>query len=115
MKPSQSRLRTAAAACALTLAPAGLIAPVPFAVAAPATTNPGDNPVLLMSVGASRVINLRGSMSDVIVTDPGVADVHVRSQDQLYILAKHRARPPSPSPPPAAKRCIRQRSAWART
>ena len=88
MKPSHSRLRTAAAACALTLAPAGLIAPVPFAVAAPATTNPGDNPVLLMSVGASRVINLRGSMSDVIVTDPGVADVHVRSQDQLYILAK---------------------------
>jgi len=41
-----------------------------------------------MSVGASRVVNLSGRMTDIIVADPTVADVHVRSTDQLYILAK---------------------------
>ena len=43
---------------------------------------------LVLSVGDSRVVNLPAVMSDVIVGDPGVADVHVRSQKQLYIIAK---------------------------
>nr|WP_253183312.1 type II and III secretion system protein family protein [Sphingobium phenoxybenzoativorans] len=46
-----------------------------------------DN-ALELSVGDSRVINLSTSMSDVIVGNPNVADVHVRSQKQLYIIAK---------------------------
>ncbi|MCH4152123.1 MAG: type II and III secretion system protein family protein [Sphingobium sp.] len=47
-----------------------------------------DSGVILMSVGASRVINLPGAMTDVVVANPNVADVHVRSQNQIYILAK---------------------------
>ena len=46
-----------------------------------------DNAILL-SVGGSRVVNLPGRMSDVVVGDPEVADVHVRSQNQLYLIAK---------------------------
>jgi pilus assembly protein CpaC len=47
-----------------------------------------ENGVLLMSVGASRVVNLPANMSDVIIANPDVVDVHVRSQRQLYLIAK---------------------------
>jgi pilus assembly protein CpaC len=47
-----------------------------------------DAGVILMSAGASRVVNLPGEMSDVIIADPAIADVHVRSPRQLYIIAK---------------------------
>lgn len=88
MKPTQSTLRRAAATlCALSLATGSALTPVTVASAA-STANPSDAPVILMSIGASRVVNLPGKMTDVIVADPNVADVHVRSQSQLYILAK---------------------------
>ncbi|RVT42183.1 type II and III secretion system protein family protein [Sphingobium algorifonticola] len=41
-----------------------------------------------LSVGGSRVVNLPGRMSDVVVANPEVADVFVRSNNQIYILAK---------------------------
>lgn len=47
-----------------------------------------ESGVLVMSVGASRVVNLPANMSDVIIADPAVVDVHVRSQRQLYLIAK---------------------------
>ena len=47
-----------------------------------------DSGVLVMSVGASRGVNLPANMSDVIIADPAVVDVHVRSQRQLYLIAK---------------------------
>lgn len=53
--------------------------------AAPASTQ--DN-AILMSVGGSRVVNLGAKMSDVVIGDPDVVDVHVRSQNQLYLIAK---------------------------
>lgn len=46
-----------------------------------------DNAILL-SVGSSRVINLPAKMSDIVIADPDVVDVHVRSNNQLYLLAK---------------------------
>ncbi|MET0248747.1 MAG: type II and III secretion system protein family protein [Sphingobium sp.] len=46
-----------------------------------------DN-AILMSVGGSRVVNLSAKMSDVVIGDPDVVDVHVRSQNQLYLIAK---------------------------
>ncbi|HEX7783593.1 MAG TPA: type II and III secretion system protein family protein [Sphingobium sp.] len=54
--------------------------------AAPAAAS--TDSALVLSVGDSRVINLSANMSDVVVADPAVADVHVRSQKQLYIIAK---------------------------
>jgi pilus assembly protein CpaC len=81
--PVRHRLASAAA-LALVLG-AGMI-PANALQAAPASASP--DAALVLSVGDSRVINLSSSMSDVVVGDPNVADVHVRSQRQLYIIAK---------------------------
>lgn len=84
----KTSLRQAAAAfCAVALATGTAMAPVDSANAAPSASN-ADKDVILMSIGASKVVNLPGKMSDAIVADPTVADVYVRSQNQLYILAK---------------------------
>lgn len=85
MKRTASLLRHAAFALGATALTAGsLLLPERAVNAAPVQ----DGNVILMSVGASRVVNLPGQMSDVVIADPSVADVYVRSQNQLYILAK---------------------------
>jgi pilus assembly protein CpaC len=75
----------AAPAIALGLAIAMAAAPTTALNAAPSSMQ--DN-AILMSVGGSRVINLPSKMSDVVIGDPTVVDVHVRSQNQLYLIAK---------------------------
>ncbi|WP_298398373.1 type II and III secretion system protein family protein [Sphingobium sp.] len=77
--------RLAAPAIALGLAVAAVAAPITALNAAPSSTQ--DNAILL-SVGGSRVVNLPAKMSDVVIADPDVVDVHVRSQNQLYLIAK---------------------------
>lgn len=77
--------RAAAPAIALGLAFATLAAPTSALNAAPSSAQ--DNAILL-SVGGSRVVNLPSKMSDVVIADPDVVDVHVRSQNQLYLIAK---------------------------
>ena len=72
-------------AMALGLAVAMAAAPATVLNAAPASLQ--DN-AILMSVGESRVINLSAKMSDVVIGNPNVADVHVRAQNQLYLIAK---------------------------
>ncbi|MET0362095.1 MAG: type II and III secretion system protein family protein [Sphingobium sp.] len=73
------------AALILTTAPAmQLLA----AGSAPASVPTRDEGVLLMSVGQSRVVNLTTPMSDVIIANPEVMDVTVRSSRQLYLIAK---------------------------
>lgn len=74
-----------APAIALGLAVAAAAAPTAALNAAPASMQ--DN-AILMSVGGSRAINLPAKMSDVVIGDPDVVDVHVRSQNQLYLIAK---------------------------
>ncbi|MFT3968098.1 MAG: type II and III secretion system protein family protein [Sphingobium sp.] len=63
--------------------------------AAPAAPRNGDNAPALredgiqtLSIGQSKVIDLPVPMSDVIIADPEVVDVHVRSARQLYLIAK---------------------------
>jgi pilus assembly protein CpaC len=69
------------------------LAPITALDAAP-TTGSAATPVastdtaLVLSVGGSRVINLPAKMSDVVIADSNIADVHVRSENQLYIMAK---------------------------
>ena len=75
----------AAPAIAISLAAATALAPTAALNAAPASMQ--DNAILL-SVGGSRVVNLPAKMSDVVIADPDVVDVHVRSQNQLYLIAK---------------------------
>ncbi|KQN09852.1 secretion system protein [Sphingobium sp. Leaf26] len=77
--------RLAAPAIALGLAVASIAAPTTALNAAPSSAQ--DN-AILMSVGGSRVVNLPAKMSDVVIANPDVVDVHVRSQNQLYLIAK---------------------------
>ena len=75
----------AAPAIAIGLAIAATAVPGTAVNAAPSSKQ--DN-AILMSVGGSRVVNLGAKMSDVVIGDPGVVDVHIRSQNQLYLIAK---------------------------
>lgn len=70
---------------ALLLATAGASAPSAFAQTGPAQQNNG---ALLLSIGESRVLNLSDNLSDVVIANPAVLDVHVRSQRQVYLIAK---------------------------
>jgi pilus assembly protein CpaC len=47
-----------------------------------------QNGALLLAVGESRVVNLPDNLSDVVIANPAVLDVHVRSQRQIYLIAK---------------------------
>jgi len=47
-----------------------------------------ENGALVLSVGESKVVNLPSNLSDVVIANPAVLDVHVRSQRQVYLLAK---------------------------
>jgi pilus assembly protein CpaC len=58
-----------------------------IAAAQPASaTRPSDN--VTLSVGAGQMVRLNGTMSDLFVADDKVADVQVRSGDQIYIFGK---------------------------
>ena len=63
-----------------------------FSYAAPAKPAPNapviSGKVIVMSIGRGQQVNLPTAVTDVVVADPTVADVDVRSAKQLYILAK---------------------------
>ena len=60
--------------------------------AAPAAAQPAGavQPVndINLSVGTGRMVRLSGPMSDLFVANDGIADVQVRSNDQIYIFGK---------------------------
>lgn len=87
MKTSRnSMLRLALGACASVLAVTAPIS-IPGSNMA-ASAAPSRSGVLVLSIGESRVVNLGARMSNVVIANPEVADVYVRSQTQLYIQAK---------------------------
>lgn len=43
---------------------------------------------IVISAGTGRLVRLNGTMSDLFVADPNIADVQVRSANQLYIFGK---------------------------
>lgn len=81
----KSMHKIAGPAIAVGIAVATLAAPATSLNAAPAAD---QDSAILMSVGGSKVINLGAPMSDVVIANPEVMDVHVRSQNQLYLIAK---------------------------
>jgi pilus assembly protein CpaC len=85
MKSLHHHASRAVPAIALGLAVATFAAPT--ATLNAALSSAQDN-AILMSVGGSRVVNLPSKMSDVVIANPDVVDVHVRSQNQLYLIAK---------------------------
>jgi len=58
-------------------------------LAAPASQSNQDNgKAIVLSVGRGQQVNLPTSITDIVVGDPAVADVEVKSPRQLYIFAK---------------------------
>lgn len=97
MTSLSGRAATGALATALALGSTAALAPQPVYAAnahsataqdTPAGTAKQQNAALVLAIGESRVVNLPGDLSDVMIADPSVADVHVRSQRQFYIIAK---------------------------
>lgn len=72
---------------ALAIALGAGVVPTVATNAAPASDSSVDG-ALQLSVGASKVVNLKGKISDVVVANPNVADVHIRSDNQIFIIAK---------------------------
>jgi pilus assembly protein CpaC len=83
LKPSLARVATGALAAALAIAASATLAPPRLLAAAQQ-----ENGALLLAVGESRVVNLPDSLTDVVIANPEVLDVHVRSQRQIYLIAK---------------------------
>ncbi len=80
-----ARLGTALAAMAISL---GTIAAPAPAVAQQSATRPSET--LNLSQGTGTLVRLSGAMSDVFVANDAIADVQVRSNQQLYIFGKGR-------------------------
>lgn len=74
---------TALAAAIAALPLAATTAP---AVAQPAATAPSDD--VTLSVGTGQMVRLSGTMSDLFVANDAIADVQVRSANQIYIFGK---------------------------
>lgn len=84
LQPRLARVATGALAAALVIG-ASMALPPQIRAAGAAQQ---ENGALLMAVGESRVINLSSDLSDVVIANPAVVDVHVRSQRQVYLIAK---------------------------
>jgi pilus assembly protein CpaC len=67
---------------------ASTVAALPSGAAAQpaAATRPANS--VSLSVGAGRMVRLDGQMSDLFVANDAIADVQVRSADQIYIFGK---------------------------
>jgi pilus assembly protein CpaC len=81
-----TRMTLGTAMAALIAASLGAAAPAP-ALAQPAGASKPTNDVAL-SAGTGRLIQLDGAMSDLFVANDGIADVQVRSSNQIYIFGK---------------------------
>ena len=79
----RARLGTAIAALAIATATVGAAAP---AVAQPTAAKPSET--LNLSQGTGTLVRLSEPMSDLFVADDGIADVQVRSANQLYVYGK---------------------------
>ena len=75
----------AAAALAAALSTAVMvITPAPLA----AQSTNKDGKVIVLSIGRGQQVNLSSAITDVVVSDPRIADVEVKSARQIYITAR---------------------------
>lgn len=81
-----TKIKSGFAAAALTAA-MGTSALV--AISAPALAQSAkDGKVVVLSIGRGQQVNLGSNITDVVVSDPAIADVEVKSGRQIYILGK---------------------------
>ena len=83
-KPKSIRRAALGTAVSAALAASLALAPASQAVAQSTVVTPTNDVVL--SVGTGRLVRLNGTMSDVFVANPAVADVQVRSGNQIFIF-----------------------------
>ncbi len=82
-------LKTGVVVTALCTTGISYAAPANAQVNASAASGPASSgKVIVMSIGKGQQVNLPSAVTDVVVANPNVADVDVRSAKQLYILAK---------------------------
>ncbi len=81
-------LKASVFASALIVAGASHAAPAKTGTTKAADMRAAGDKTLVMSVGRGQQVNLPGAVTDVVVADPAIADVDVRSSRQIYILAK---------------------------
>ncbi|MBA3676783.1 MAG: type II and III secretion system protein family protein [Sphingosinicella sp.] len=81
-KLSRKLIGTAAAA----LIAAGVAGTASIPAAAQTASRPAND--ISLSVGTGRLVRLPGNMSDLFVANPAVADVQVRSANQIYVFGK---------------------------
>ncbi len=82
-------LKTGVVFAALCTAGVSYAAPTKPMADAPAASGPvSSGKVIVMSIGKGQQVNLPSAVTDVVVANPNVADVDVRSAKQIYILAK---------------------------
>jgi pilus assembly protein CpaC len=76
-----------AAAIAATYLTTALVS-APQAMAAPAAGTAESGKLIVLSIGRGQQLNLPTAITDVVISNPSVADVEVKSARQLYILGK---------------------------
>lgn len=81
MKP---RLLASMLSAACALAPLALSVPAP--AAAQSVVRPAQD--ISLSIGNGQLVNVPGAMTDVFVANDAVADVQVKSRNQLYVFGK---------------------------
>lgn len=79
---------TAGIALSALMAGAGTTAYAAPSPAKKAEMSAQDDKLIVLSLGRNRAVNLASPVSDVVVTDPNIADVRVITAKQIYILAK---------------------------
>jgi pilus assembly protein CpaC len=83
MKPKTFRRTALGTALAAALAASFAAAPATQALAQSVVTPAND---VVLSVGTGQMVRLNGTMSDVFVANSEVADVQVRSNNQIFIF-----------------------------
>ena len=76
-----------AAAIAATYFTTALVS-APHAMAAPAANTADSGKLIVLSIGRGQQMNLPTAIADIVIADPNIADVEVKSARQIYITGK---------------------------
>ncbi|WP_114951971.1 type II and III secretion system protein family protein [Sphingosinicella terrae] len=82
------KFRNASLGAALAVALAAVPAAAPFSAFAQSASSVAPSNDITLSVGTGRMVRLNGTMSDIFVANPEIADVQVRSTNQIYVFGK---------------------------
>jgi pilus assembly protein CpaC len=81
-----TRIQSAFAAIAMTAA--SCTSALMLLPATAAAQSAKDGRLMILSIGRGQQVNLSSNITDVVVADPAIADVEVKSGRQIYILGK---------------------------